>query len=78
MDEKKEKEEKKEKDGEAPGSAEYLRKKYFYRSLIVKGRARVGESSSVRNLIGPDCAFHLYSYMKKEDEKKDDKEEPEA
>ncbi len=45
---------------------EMIRKKYLYRSMIVKGQVRVREKKSTRRLIGPDCAYHLYSVMKKE------------
>lgn len=45
--------------------SEYIKKKYFYRTLIVKGRARVKNSGTTRRLVGPDCAYHLYgsAYM---------------
>ncbi|MDX9801167.1 MAG: hypothetical protein RBT69_07515 [Spirochaetia bacterium] len=42
--------------------SEYIKKKYFYRTLIVKGRARVKNRGTTRRLVGPDCAYHLYSY----------------
>jgi len=51
---------------EEKNSPEEIRKKYLYRSLIVKGRIRVREKNSTRRLIGPDCAYHLYSVMKKD------------
>lgn len=53
-----------------PGDSdsEYIKKKYFYRTLIVKGKARVKNRSTTRRLVGPDCAYHLYSYMEKEDD----------
>ncbi len=45
--------------------SEYIKKKYFYRTLIVKGRAKVKNSGTTRRLVGPDCAYHLYgsAYM---------------
>jgi len=36
-----------------------IRLRYLYRDLILKGKARISIESA-RNLIGPDCAFHLY------------------
>ncbi len=51
---------------EEKNSPDEVRRKYLYRSLIVKGQIRVREKGSTRRLIGPDCAYHLYSVMKKE------------
>ncbi|MCX7794018.1 MAG: hypothetical protein N2257_06400 [Thermodesulfovibrionales bacterium] len=39
--------------------AEILRLKTFYRRLILFGRIKIPRDSA-RNLLGPDCAFHLY------------------
>ncbi len=36
-----------------------IRLRYLYRDLILRGKAQVSFESA-RNLIGPDCAFHLY------------------
>ncbi len=36
-----------------------IRLRYLYRDLILRGKAKVSFESA-RNLIGPDCAFHLY------------------
>lgn len=40
--------------------AEIIRKKYKYRSLILRGRVRIPQKSASK-LVGPDCAYHLYS-----------------
>ena len=55
-------------DGTDPADkdSDYIKKKYFYRTLIVKGQARVKNRGTTRRLVGPDCAYHLYSYQKKE------------
>ncbi len=64
--------------GEDKNSPDEIRKKYLYRSLIVKGQVRVREKTSTRRLIGPDCAYHLYSVMKRENDREtDDNMDPE-
>jgi len=40
-------------------TSEEIRLRYLYRDLILRGKARVSLESA-RNLVGPDCAFHLY------------------
>ncbi len=40
--------------------AEIVRKKHLYRRLIMAGKIRLPPGSAAR-LIGPDCAYHLYS-----------------
>ncbi len=40
--------------------AEITRKKYKYRSLILRGRVRLPQKAAYK-LVGPDCAYHLYS-----------------
>lgn len=42
--------------------AENLRKKHLYRSLILSGRLKLRHQSA-RRLVGPDCAYHLYSHL---------------
>jgi hypothetical protein len=44
------------------GNAEEIRLKYFYRQLILRGKVIISWESA-RKLVGPDCAFHLYSIM---------------
>ncbi len=39
--------------------SEDIRLRYFYRNLILQGKARISLESA-RRLVGPDCAFHLY------------------
>jgi hypothetical protein len=40
--------------------AEIIRLKYKYRRLILTGKIKLPPSVAAR-LIGPDCAYHLYS-----------------
>ncbi|MCG6552869.1 MAG: hypothetical protein L7F77_11110 [Candidatus Magnetominusculus sp. LBB02] len=40
--------------------AEQMRIRYKYRTLIMKGRLVIHYKGAVQ-LVGPDCAFHLYS-----------------
>jgi hypothetical protein len=39
---------------------ESIRIRYKYREMILKKKIRLPVSKAVR-LIGPDCAYHLYS-----------------
>ncbi len=43
---------------------DYLKKKYFYRTLIAKGCLKVKNLEKTKRLIGPDAAYHLYSCKK--------------
>jgi hypothetical protein len=38
------------------------RLRYLYRRLILQGRARISLEAA-RRLVGPDCAYHLYSRL---------------
>lgn len=40
--------------------AEQMRIKYKYRMMIMKGKVWINYKGAAQ-LIGPDCAFHLYS-----------------
>lgn len=40
--------------------AEAIRKRYQYRRLVLRGQADLPHQTAVR-LIGPDCAYHLYT-----------------
>lgn len=42
--------------------AEEIRIRYLYRNLILRGKIRLSLEAS-RKLVGPDCAYHLYSVM---------------
>jgi hypothetical protein len=42
--------------------AEEIRIRYLYRHLILRGEVKVSFESA-RRLVGPDCAYHLYSVM---------------
>lgn len=46
--------------------AETARLRYAYRKLLVSGRARIPLRDAAL-LIGPDCAYHLYSGLKKKE-----------
>ncbi len=48
--------------------AEEIRLRYLYRTLILKGEIRLPFEAAKR-LIGPDCAFHLYSVTDLKEEK---------
>ena len=39
----------------------YIKKKYFYRSLIARGRSKIQNLEIAKRLVGPDTAYHLYS-----------------
>lgn len=41
-----------------------MRIKYKYRSLIMKGKLNLSLKNAIK-LIGPDCAYHLYSNKEK-------------
>jgi hypothetical protein len=41
---------------------EEIRIRYLYRHLILQGKVRVSLESA-RRLVGPDCAYHLYSVI---------------
>ncbi|MCL2481510.1 MAG: hypothetical protein FWF38_07350 [Spirochaetaceae bacterium] len=43
----------------------YIKKKYFYRSLIARGRSKIKSLESAKRLVGPDTAYHLCSSLKK-------------
>ena len=40
--------------------AEEIRMRYQYRRLILSGQTKLPYKTAAR-LIGPDCAYHLYS-----------------
>jgi len=51
--------------------SEITRLKYKYRRLIMTGKIKLPHKKAAR-LIGPDCAYHLYStynFNNSEDEK---------
>ncbi|MBN1897826.1 MAG: hypothetical protein JW827_03530 [Spirochaetes bacterium] len=43
--------------------AEVIKRRYKYRKLIMAGKIKLPIKNAAR-LIGPDCAYHLYSYFK--------------
>jgi len=42
--------------------SEEIRLRYLYRDLILKGKFNVSFEAA-RKIVGPDCAFHLYSRL---------------
>ena len=42
-------------------TSEEIRLRYLYRKLILEGKAKLSFESA-KKLVGPDCAFHLYSF----------------
>ncbi len=40
--------------------SEEIRIRYKYRDLILRGRVRL-PLDAARKIVGPDCAYHLYS-----------------
>ncbi|KJR40199.1 hypothetical protein MCHI_003903 [Candidatus Magnetoovum chiemensis] len=40
--------------------AQDMRLKYLYRRLIISGKVKIPYKAAAR-LVGPDCAYHLYS-----------------
>lgn len=42
--------------------AEEARIRYLYRDLVLRGKIKLPFRAAVK-LIGPDCAYHLYSIM---------------
>jgi hypothetical protein len=49
--------------------AEEIRLRYLYRDLILRGNTRL-PFDAARKIIGPDCAYHLYSSFKISNENK--------
>ncbi len=41
-------------------TSEEIRLRYLYRKLILDGKAALSLESA-KKIIGPDCAYHLYS-----------------
>jgi hypothetical protein len=46
--------------------ADQIRIRYLYRRFILDGDARIS-SLSAQRLVGPDCAYHLYSRIPRKD-----------
>ncbi|NOY64966.1 MAG: hypothetical protein GXO97_06200 [Nitrospirae bacterium] len=42
---------------------EYIRKRYLYREMILKGYLKIPIKAAAR-FIGPDTAYHLYRFRK--------------
>ncbi|MBZ4642504.1 MAG: hypothetical protein JG767_113 [Deferribacteraceae bacterium] len=48
---------------ELSDKAQLIAKKYKYKELILKKKVKL-KTSMVKKLVGPDCAYHLYSFLK--------------
>jgi hypothetical protein len=42
--------------------SEEIRIRYLYRDLVLRGRIKL-PLEAARKIVGPDCAYHLYSVM---------------
>lgn len=42
---------------------EAIRLKYLYRKLLIRGKITLPIADAIK-IIGPDCAYHLYSVKK--------------
>ena len=51
-----------ERDKVMTNNSEEIRLRYQYRKLVLEGKV-VLSFESAKKLIGPDCAFHLYSII---------------
>jgi len=40
--------------------SEEIRIRYLYRNMVLRGRLRLPLKTAIK-MIGPDCAYHLYS-----------------
>lgn len=47
-------------DGAVIDQSEETRLRYRYRDLVLRGKVRL-PLAGARALVGPDCAYHLYS-----------------
>jgi len=60
---------------------EEIRIKALYRNMILRGKVKLPPESA-RKLVGPDCAYHLYSVVEfekeKPEEEKREEEKPEG
>ncbi len=50
-------------------TSEDIRLRYLYRDMILRGKVSLSFESA-KGLVGPDCAFHLYSLIGKKRQKK--------
>ncbi|MBF0592874.1 MAG: hypothetical protein HQL02_12380 [Nitrospirae bacterium] len=50
-----------------------IRLKYLYRKMIISGKARLPYAAAVK-LVGPDCAYHLYSTVNLKTQEEKEKE----
>ena len=55
-----------------PNIAELARLKYKYRRLVMEGKLKLPPRQAAL-LIGPDCAYHLYSVLPSEKPKESTK-----
>ncbi|MBF0539738.1 MAG: hypothetical protein HQL03_15965 [Nitrospirae bacterium] len=50
-----------------------IRLKYLYRKMIISGKSRLPYAAAVK-LVGPDCAYHLYSTVNLKTQEEKEKE----
>jgi hypothetical protein len=50
--------------GMRSSKSEDIRLRYLYRRLVMRGKAKVSLASA-KQLVGPDCAYHLYAALQK-------------
>ncbi|TNF52033.1 MAG: hypothetical protein JSV71_06030 [Nitrospiraceae bacterium] len=55
--------------------AEEIRIRYLYRNMALRGKISLPLEVS-RKLIGPDCAYHLYSIKSAERKKEENSKSP--
>jgi hypothetical protein len=49
--------------------AEEIRIRYLYRDLVLRKKIRLPLEGALK-IVGPDCAYHLYSVQEQEPKKK--------
>jgi hypothetical protein len=54
---------------------EEIRLRYLYRSMILRGKVRL-PLEAAKKLVGPDCAFHLYSTVEDQGEEAPNSDPP--
>ncbi len=46
--------------------SEEIRIRYLYRDLVLRGKIKL-PIEAAKKIVGPDCAYHLYSVMNKKE-----------
>ncbi|MGA1861668.1 hypothetical protein OWM07_02120 [Deferribacter thermophilus] len=50
--------------------AEILKKKYFYKELILKKKIKLKSLEAAKKIVGVDTAYHLYQQLDNEESSK--------